>query len=164
MKLVINYDAQWKLVIEAYFEDFVAFFLPTLYPLIDFGIDPVYLDKELHELVADKMTGIREGDKLVKVFLKSGLERWIFIHIEVQSYPDKEFDLRMFSYYYRIWDRYGSNIVALAIFTERHKLPIMYKVQSYGTVGQTHQKPNQNKYRTCIPKRCENQLMKFFQR
>ena len=133
MKLVINYDAQWKLVIEAYFEEFIAFFLPTLYPLVDFGIDPVYLDKELHELVADKITGLREGDKLVKVFLKSGLERWIFVHIEVQSYPDNEFDLRMFSYYYRIWDRYGRDIVALAIFTERHKLPIMYKVENYGT-------------------------------
>lgn len=56
MSIIIDFDTQWKSVIEEYFEHFIAYFLPTLYPKVNFEIEPVFLDKELHEIVADKIT------------------------------------------------------------------------------------------------------------
>ena len=130
----IDYDTQWKAVIEAYFNDFVDFFLPELYKEVDFSFAPQFMDKELHELIAEKTKGSRKGDQLVKVKLKSGEEQWIFIHIEVQSYHDKDFALRMFATYYRVWDRFGIDVVALAIFTSRHKMPTKYEKKAFGTL------------------------------
>jgi predicted transposase YdaD len=57
-------------------------------------------------------------DKLVKVFLKNGEERWILIHIEVQGYRDPDFEKRMFIYYYRIFDKYQREITAWAIYRD----------------------------------------------
>jgi hypothetical protein len=59
-------------------------------------------------------------DKLVKVYLKDGQEKWILVNIEVQGYRDPHFEERMFTYYYRIKDRYQHNITAWAIFTDNN--------------------------------------------
>jgi predicted transposase YdaD len=54
----------------------------------------------------------------VKVYLKNGVEQWILVHIEVQGYKDKSFEERMFTYYYRIKDKYQKEITAWAILTD----------------------------------------------
>jgi len=54
---------------------------------------------------------------LVKVFLKDGGEEWILIHIEVQAEEEEDFSLRMFRYFYRIFERYGKPVVSIAILT-----------------------------------------------
>jgi hypothetical protein len=54
----------------------------------------------------------------VKVYTKEGTEQWILVHIEVQGYEDDEFAERMFTYFYRIHDKYKKDISALAIFTD----------------------------------------------
>jgi hypothetical protein len=41
------------------------------------------LDKELQRIVPRAKQGRRTVDKLVKVWLKSGEERWLLIHVEV---------------------------------------------------------------------------------
>ncbi len=129
-----DFDTQWKLVITAYFEDFIAFFLPELYRDVDFTIEPEFLDKELHELIADKYkTGKKEVDKLAKLWLKNGKEKWIFVHIEVQSYHDKNFGERMLVTYYRIRERKGKKITALAIFTDYDRMPSQFGEGDYGT-------------------------------
>ena len=130
---IIDYDTQWKMVITVYFEDFIAYFLPDLYKNVDFSHKPEFLDKELHELLSDRLKGKREADQLAKVKLKSGKEEWIFIHIEAQSYHDKLFALRMFTMYYRIWDKYGIDIVAIAVFTTETKMATQYERENYGT-------------------------------
>ncbi|MGB1206281.1 MAG: Rpn family recombination-promoting nuclease/putative transposase [Chitinophagales bacterium] len=132
-KQTIDYDTQWKMVITVYFEDFIAYFLPDLYKDVDFSYKPEFLDKELHELLSDRLTGKREADQLAKVKLKNGKEEWIFIHIEAQSYHDTSFALRMFTMYYRIWDKYGIDIVAIAVFTTATKMATQYNRQNYGT-------------------------------
>jgi hypothetical protein len=48
----------------------------------------------------------------------NGAETWLLIHIEVQGYPDPDFARRMFVYYYRIFDRYGVDVVSLAVCTD----------------------------------------------
>ena len=78
----IDYDTHWKEIIEAQFEDFIAFFLPDAYEIIDFEQPVEFLEQEFHKLIADKFKkGKAINDKLVKVFLKDGTEKWILILI-----------------------------------------------------------------------------------
>jgi hypothetical protein len=48
--LAIDFDARWKELIQAFTEEFIAFFLPTLYPLVDFSKPPEFLEQELAKL------------------------------------------------------------------------------------------------------------------
>ena len=58
---------------------------------------------------------------LIKVFSKQRQPQWLLIHIEVQGYQDSEFAQRMFTYFYRIWDRYQQKVMSIAIFTDDNK-------------------------------------------
>ncbi len=114
-----DFDTHWKVAIKDLFEDFVAFFLPDLYPLIDFSQEPEFIEQELHEILPK---GYKEGkafgDKVAKVRLKNGSKQLILIHIEIQSSHDPLFLERMFTYYYRVLDKEQLPIVALAIYTD----------------------------------------------
>jgi predicted transposase YdaD len=79
-----------------------------------------FLDKELEQIFPPQNDNFspRYVDKLVKVFMKDGKEEWILVHIEVQGYKDMLFPERMFTYYYRIFDKYNKPITAFAIFTD----------------------------------------------
>ena len=68
-----NSDGAWKAIILLYFEEFVAFFLPSLHEQIDYSIPPEFLDKEMEDVHGRfGLTKRRITDKLVKVHLKSG--------------------------------------------------------------------------------------------
>ncbi|MEQ9235851.1 MAG: hypothetical protein RIG66_17400 [Coleofasciculus sp. E2-BRE-01] len=110
-----DYDSPWKDAIENYFEDFIAFFLPEAQPEIDWSRGYEFLDKELRQVVRDAEVGRRLADKLAKVYLLTGEEAWVLIHIEVQSQEETNFAERMFVYHYRIFDRYKRNVASLAI-------------------------------------------------
>ena len=71
----------------------------------------------MQQLSKKDLKGSKFVDKLVKVYLKNGSEQWLLVHIEVQSDEDEEFSLRMFRYFYRIFDRHGKPVVSLAIVT-----------------------------------------------
>jgi hypothetical protein len=45
----------------------------------------------------------------------------ILVHVEVQGYSEPDFALRMYTYFYRIFDRYKKPVTAVAIFTGSHK-------------------------------------------
>ncbi len=114
-----NFDSHWKTIITELFEDFVHFFLPKLYPRIDFSIQPIFLQQELEKIIKDEtMEGKIINDKLVKVKLKNGEDRYILIHIEIQSSRDLGFQRRMFKYFCRIFETYeGNDITAIAVYT-----------------------------------------------
>lgn len=117
-KIQIDYDTQWKEIISSLFQDFIKFFLPQASRLIDFDQPIEFLEQELHKIISDKYKkGKVINDKLVKVRLKNGEEKWILIHIEIQSSYDSDFTERMFTYFYRTYDRYNQKITAIAIYT-----------------------------------------------
>jgi len=118
-----QYDSAWKDIIENLFEEFLAFFFPQFYRDIDFSKGYQFLDKELGKITKDTEIGNRYADKLVKVFLKDGEEKWLLIHIEVQGYKEKEkeFETRIFVYNYRIYNKYGKEVVTLVILTDEDK-------------------------------------------
>lgn len=133
--LPIDHDTRWKVLITILFEDFVAFFLPHVYELVDWTKPVESLDQELYELVADKFKGGTViNDKLFKVHLKGGKEQLLLIHIEVQSSYEANFQERMFVYFYRIFDRRGKIVTALGVFTS-DLLPKDYNRYEYNLLG-----------------------------
>jgi hypothetical protein len=133
---VVDYDGLWKKLINELFEEFVLFFAPDLHEDIDFIKEPEFLQQELFQEIIQEKKGKQIADQIVKVFLKSGEEKWIFIHIEVQGDRDQDFSKRMFRYYYRIYDKYEKDVVAIALLTDDSKLfrPNVYQRSSHGTV------------------------------
>lgn len=114
-------DALWKSILETVFGEFLLFFYPNARQLFDFSKGFVYLDKELDLLFPpdDGAKGVRYVDKLVKVFLKDGREQYILVHVEVQSQKGKnDLEARMFQYFYRVKDKYGVPITAIAILAD----------------------------------------------
>ena len=49
---------------------------------------------------------------------KSGQERWILIHVEVQTGKEGEFPRRMVVYNHRLFDRYDREVISLAILAD----------------------------------------------
>jgi hypothetical protein len=110
-----DYDGAWKEGVEQYFEPFLAFFFPEIQAEIDWTRGYEFLDQELQQLIRESEIGKQFVDKLIKVWLNDGKETWLLIHLEIQSQVDTGFAKRMFSYHYRIFDRYGQEVVSLAI-------------------------------------------------
>jgi hypothetical protein len=111
-------DTAWKQVLEAYFKEFVQLCIPALYDLIDWEKPWTSLDKELHAITKEGITGRRLADKLFSVYLKDGQEQWILIHLEVQAEPDKLLPKRMLVYAYRIFDKYDRTVFSCAILAD----------------------------------------------
>ena len=117
-------DKAWKYILDGLFKQFVEFFMPTLYDLIDFSQDLISLDNEFKELFPESDSEGKRVDKLVEVKLKNGEAKWVLLHIEIQSYEDSKFSDRMYTYYSRIFDKYQKDIEAIVLYTyqsDRHK-------------------------------------------
>ncbi len=100
-----DYDSPWKEALDRYLEACLAFFFAAAHAEIDWARGYEALDKELQPIVRHAKHGRRYVDKLVKVWLKSGEEKWLLIHIEVQARKEGEFSRRMYVYNHRIFDR-----------------------------------------------------------
>jgi len=97
-------DLLWKGIIEDLFADFLRFFYTRADEIFDMERGFGFLDKELGQLYpGDDIKDPKFVDKLVEVYKKDGGKEWILIHIEVQSYYDKLFSLRMFTYFYYVF-------------------------------------------------------------
>lgn len=127
-------DALLKGAVEDFCEEFLYFFFPNHVHLFDLEKGFEFLDKELIEIRPKSKGNQRYADKLVKVFMRDGSEEWILIHIEMQGYDDPEFRERMFIYYYRILDKYGKRVTAIAIMTDdTSDHPTKYETSFIGT-------------------------------
>jgi predicted transposase/invertase (TIGR01784 family) len=130
-------DILWKGIIEDVFDDFLRFMIPDAATLFDLKRGFEFLDKELEQVFPPENDEYSPKviDKLVKVFTKSGKEEWILIHIEVQAQYQKDFASRMYTYFYRILDKYHKPVVAYAIFTEANTIerPNFFAIDYLGT-------------------------------
>ena len=118
---MISKDTLWKGIIEDLVEEFILYFFPELIDHIDFKKGITFLDKELEQLFPQSEAKLRHVDKLFSCYFNSGQERWFLIHVEVQGYADPGFAKRMFEYAYRIKDKYGRQLTALAIYTDSNR-------------------------------------------
>lgn len=72
------------------------------------------------QVVRDAELSRRWVDKLVSVKLKEGDERWVYVHIEVQGQSDPDLARRLFTYNYRLFDRYD-RLLEQQFLTEVHE-------------------------------------------
>ena len=101
-----DYDSPWKEALDVFLEAFLEWFFLQAHADIDWSQPYKSLDKELQQIAPDSDAGRRYVDKLFEVRLRSGVEQWILIHIEVQMDDKSDFPVRMFVYHYRIFDKY----------------------------------------------------------
>ena len=115
---MVSRDLLWKGIITSLVDDFLAFFYPEAFPLLDLDKGVEFLDKELEQLFPDSKENQRFVDKLIKVFQRDGQERFFLVHVEVQGYIDPNFSERMFIYFYRLFDHYLAFIIHYQPFFE----------------------------------------------
>ena len=129
-----DYDSPWKEAVESYFPEFIAFYFPDASQQINWARGHEFLDQELRAVVQDAELGKRFVDKLAKVALQDGSERWVYVHLEVQGSAQTEFAERMFVYHYRLYDRYRQPIASLALLADGtpHWRPSQFGYQALG--------------------------------
>lgn len=126
-----SHDNAWKEIInEKYLSPFLEFYFPEFHQDIDFSKGVKFLNTELPQLEPDDQIGDKRADVLVEVYLKDGTVEWYLIHIEVQSYVDKNFSRRLYLYNSRIFNKYAKPVITLALITEDSEWfrPAEYKV------------------------------------
>jgi len=135
MTLKNEQDSPWKEFLERFFEEFMLFFFPKVHADIDWKKKYEFLDKELQRVVRDSKLHTRYADKLVKVFRKSGREQWVLVHIEVQGSREPDFEKRMFTYHYRLFDRYQKPVAGFAVLTDGNEdwRPSRYSSEIWNT-------------------------------
>lgn len=150
---MITKDALWKTIIEDLFEDFLAYFFPAwTAQYVDFTKPFEFLDAELAELDPDSDTHKKYMDRLVKIHTKQGTEKWLLLHIEVQGYTDDTFAELMFTYFYRIKDKWQKDIMAFALYTDEdakfyptqyqyvyEQTELVYKFETFKLLTKTEQ-------------------------
>jgi hypothetical protein len=139
-EIVINYDTTWKLVIEEFYLDFMEFFLPDLFVQLDTSVAPVFLNQELLAIQKELNIPKQITDRLIKVQLLDGTEKWVLVHIEVQTKFEIQFSTRMYLYQAFIYAKHRLPITALAIFTtaQTPKYFNVYQVEYFGTKSYYH--------------------------
>jgi len=130
-----DYDSPWKDVLDLFFEALMAFFFPSAHAQIDWTRGFEFLDKELQKITADAAIGRRTVDKLIKVWLKTGTELWVLIHIEVQGQRETGFEQRVYVYHYRLFDRFAAPVATFVILTDEEEnwRPTEYQTELLGT-------------------------------
>ena len=111
--MAIDHDRLFKELIQTFFEEFILLFFPEMYEYIDFQ----HLSFLFEELFTDVTAGEKyRVDLLVEMKLK-GEDGLIIVHIENQSYVQPSFPERMFIYFSRLFEKYRTNVVPIAVFS-----------------------------------------------
>jgi hypothetical protein len=113
-----QFDSPWKDVLQAFLPAFLEFFFPDIHADIDWRRGYQSLDKEFQKIARRAKVGKQFVDKLFKVWLKTGDEHWLLVHIEVQGDAEKEFPERMFNYNAAVRQLYNKEVVSLAILCD----------------------------------------------
>ncbi len=113
-----NYDTPWKTILRHFLQAFLEFCLPDAAEAIDWSKEYIALDKELEAMSRQQEIGNRIADLLFKVWLKNGEEVCLLLHVELQAGKEERFSERMFTYHYRILDRYKKSVMSVAVLTD----------------------------------------------
>ncbi len=113
-----DFDSPWKEALQAYLPSFLGFFFADIHTDVDWTRGYESLDKEFQQIVRRAKVGKCLADKLFKIWLKDGGERWLLIHIEIQGDYEKEFPERMFDYHVAARQLYNQQVVSLAVLCD----------------------------------------------
>jgi hypothetical protein len=127
-------DSPWKDALERFFPEFLALLFPAVHAEIDWSKGVQFLDKDFQQIVREAKTTRRYADKLVGVTRRDGTAVWVLIHVEVQGEPEAAFAERMYTYHYKIRDRYQVPVASLAVLadTDQGFRPRQYSAALWG--------------------------------
>jgi hypothetical protein len=128
-EITADFDNTWKEALSEFFPEFLSFFFPRVYHLIDWEQTPQPLDKELQRIAPSDSQDKRIADKLFQVWLQDKQEIWLLVHIEVQSQEEDLFSQRMYIYNYRVFDLYKRPVISLAILGDEK---VNWRPNSFG--------------------------------
>ncbi len=111
MSAALDHDALFKLLLTAFFREFIDLVAPDLAAALD--PEPlVFLDKESFADLFDPDR--READLVVQARLRQQ-PATLLIHLEHQAQAGAALDRRMFRYFARLYDRYDQPIYPIAL-------------------------------------------------
>lgn len=116
-----DFDSPWKEILEAYFPQAMQFFFPETAALINWERPYEFLNKEFQQIAREAEQGKRYADQLVKVWQIQGQELWLLVHVEIQAQKEDDFSKRMFTYNFRIFDRFDQPAISLAILCDTNR-------------------------------------------
>ena len=128
-------DTPWKEIMQHYFPAFMEYCHPQAANEIDWSKGYEFLDNELNRIIKNAEIGKRVVDKLVKVLRINGEEVWVLIHCEIQGRRETYFPERMYTYRYRLRDRYNKPIASMAILIDEdlNWRPNRYQEELWGS-------------------------------
>lgn len=93
-----DYDGAWKEALRLFLRRFIEKFFPRLAVLINWLIEPEWLDKEISQIIGQPGNRNREVDVLFRVYLIDGNEQWVLCHLEIQTSYEVDFAVRVDQY------------------------------------------------------------------
>ncbi|MCS6904933.1 MAG: hypothetical protein NZ576_06075 [Bacteroidia bacterium] len=127
-------DNFWKYFLPLHFVQALAYFFPEIAAQLAPNAPIQFLTQELPALFPTQTQ--RFVDLLAQITLQNGQQHLVLVHVEIQGYQDPLFPERMFTYFYRIKDKFPhQNILSLAIFTDNNPQyhPRQYTYHFHGT-------------------------------
>src|SRR5690625_4379511 len=130
-----KHDLLFKQLIQNFFQEFLEAFFPDVYKEIDFQT-VTFLSEELYtDIVAGET---RRLDIVVQAMVK-GENTLIIIHIEPQSYEQKNFNERMFQYYSFLYTEHRIPIIPIAVFSyDESWNEDEFSLEVMGEIGRAH--------------------------
>jgi Domain of unknown function (DUF4351)/Putative transposase, YhgA-like len=110
---MIDHDRLFKELISTFFLEFLELFFPQVAAYIE-PESLTFLDKEVF---TDVTAGEQYEADLVAKLRFRGQETFFLVHVENQSYPQTEFGRRMFTYFARLFEKYGLPVYPIVIFS-----------------------------------------------
>lgn len=116
-----DYDGAWKEGLKRRLNGFLDDYFPRIAARIDWGVEPVWQDRELEQVLARLGKGNPAVDLLVKLQLKDGDEQSFLLHIEVQSSKESGFERRVHLYHSGIFFAFGIRAATLAVLADLNR-------------------------------------------
>lgn len=116
-----DYDGAWKEALRMHLPEFLGRFFPLLSSSIDWTHEPVWLDKEISQVVGQSGERNREVDLLFKVRLLDGKEQWILCHLEIQTSYQANFEIRIDLYNAGLKWMFRQDVITLVILADIHR-------------------------------------------
>jgi len=111
-----EHDRLFKELLSTFFVEFLDLFLPQIANTIDRSS----LRFLPQEYFADLTTG---EDKVVDLLVEvqqAGAEIGFLVHVETQSYIERDFTRRMFFYFARLYQKYLQRVYPIVVFSFDH--------------------------------------------
>jgi hypothetical protein len=115
-----DYDSPWKEALEIYFRECLELLFPHAASEIDWSRGYEFLEQELRQVTREAETNRRVVDKLARVWKLDGDEAWVLIHLEVQGQWEADFDVRMYTCNYRIFDLHQRQVATFVVLSDEN--------------------------------------------